>query len=47
MTVFIKQKQFEVDVALLLLAAASIGIIAFGMKVIEFVCVHNILKGEW
>jgi hypothetical protein len=47
MTVRIKQKPLEVDLALIIALAGIFVVLRFGLPILEWVCTRNVLKGEW
>jgi hypothetical protein len=42
-----KKKQIHIDAALLLILLAVVCVGFFGSGIIEYICTHNILKGQW
>lgn len=42
-----KYKKAEIDIVLLLIATAVVLVYFFGYDAIDYVCTHNILKGQF
>jgi hypothetical protein len=47
MTVLVKNRKLEINIKLAVLLLADGLIILFGMKVLEFICTNNILRGQF
>jgi hypothetical protein len=47
MTVLVKNRKLEINIKLAVLLLADGLIILFGMKVLEFICTNNVLRGQF
>lgn len=47
MTVIVKDRRFQIDGVLAGLMLMAAAIVMFWYQAIEFVCTHNILRGQW
>ncbi len=47
MTVIIKQKTVDIDLGLVLSVVAIVAVCLLWQPILEWICMNNILKGQW